>query len=79
MTKLWRIPKKNFGLRPTYLPNPRSGILMPKPPCRFMSALLKSYTHLYPNEFLQFIGLMEGTQRTRYLDINAQISVVLED
>ena len=24
--------KKKFGLRPTYLPNPRSGILMPKPP-----------------------------------------------
>ena len=25
--------KKIFGLRPTYLPNPRSGIPMPKPPC----------------------------------------------
>jgi len=33
-----------FGLRPTYLPNPQSGILMPKPPCLEYLPTKKEYT-----------------------------------
>jgi len=37
--------KKKIGLWLTYLPNPWSGILMPRPPCRFLVYLFTFSAH----------------------------------